>query len=223
MTLRPSLVSVRGPGQSPGLPFAECVASSLSARPWGRCVLLRVCVCVGSAAAVAGAAGVALCCFPEARDRHAFSPTRSVPGHRCVLGHGVGAFCAVCVRVGPNRWSAGADSNSIWTRRWLTSVHIAQHHPCGRTPWGLDRPPAPTGRAAGAERGRLCAAPVVRVTSPGPTSSPPRPSHFVSRAHVLNTHFKDTWCICRGAGGPVPECGYFFVCVLGIRETVREA
>ena len=44
VTFRPSLVSSRGPGQSPFLPFAECVRPLLSARPWGWCVLLRLCV-----------------------------------------------------------------------------------------------------------------------------------------------------------------------------------
>ena len=40
----PRPVSSRGCGPSPTIPFAECVGSLLSARPQGRCALLRLCV-----------------------------------------------------------------------------------------------------------------------------------------------------------------------------------
>ena len=43
VTRRPLLVSLRGPGQSPGPPFAGRAGHSLLARPRGRCALLRLC------------------------------------------------------------------------------------------------------------------------------------------------------------------------------------
>ena len=51
-TLRPLVVSLRGPGRSPVLPFAECAGSALSAQPQGGRVLVCLCgtpysVCCG--------------------------------------------------------------------------------------------------------------------------------------------------------------------------------
>ena len=39
VAVRPLPVSLRGPGQSPVLLFAQCVGSLLFSRPWGWCVL----------------------------------------------------------------------------------------------------------------------------------------------------------------------------------------
>ena len=98
MTFRPSLVSLRGLGQSPILPSAERVGSLSSARPWGRCVLRHLCVrgaqylvCYGCGCPFRDGLGAAGHCIPRgARHSEARHERGAQPGE--LSEDGGGAF-----------------------------------------------------------------------------------------------------------------------------------
>ena len=83
VTFRLSLVAIRGPRQSPDLPFTECVRSLLSTRPWGWYVLLHVCVHGAQYLVRCGCGG--WCCG----GRHALSSFSSSPVLPCILCKGI--------------------------------------------------------------------------------------------------------------------------------------
>ena len=84
----PARSSRRGTANRPLFPFSKCVGWSLSARPSGRCVLLRWwgAARAPSSGAVAGAAGLVLHWFPSgALDSHPVFPPQAASGRRCLL------------------------------------------------------------------------------------------------------------------------------------------
>ena len=115
VTFRRVAISVRGPGRSPGLPFACCVGSLLSVGRCGRCSCWCRCRVRGAQWLVCRGCAVRAPPLPRRLGQVA---GRRECGHRFVrcAGHLLDIACAapdLCFRKGKNRWSAG-----YWPHGW---------------------------------------------------------------------------------------------------------